>query len=71
MEPLRKKWEVAKKTRLEYYAANINPECWIPYKARRPIDHVQHYLIIKMSNNSRRAPTLVCTRGRANRGWTN
>ena len=27
MEPLMKKWEDPIKTKLEYYIANINPEC--------------------------------------------
>ena len=35
MEPLRKKWEEDKRTKLENYIANINLECWIQYKARR------------------------------------
>ena len=29
-----------------------NPKCWVPYKARRPIDHIQPYLITSMSINS-------------------
>ena len=42
MEPLRKKWEVAKKTRLEYYAANINPECWV--QCKQPKSEVTFWL---------------------------
>ena len=40
MESLRKKWEDAKRTKLEYYITNINPECWSQYKARMPIDRI-------------------------------
>ena len=61
MEPLRKKWKDAKRTKLEYYIANINPECWVLYKARGPIDRIQPYLITNMSINSRRALTLLHT----------
>ena len=61
MDPLRKKWKDAKRTKLEYYIANINPECWVLYKARRPIDRIQPYLITNMSINSRRALTLLRT----------
>ena len=46
MEPLMNQWKDAKCTKLEYYIANINPECWVLYKARRPIDRIQPYLII-------------------------
>ena len=62
MESLRKKWEDAKRTKLEYYIANIKPECWSQYKARMHIDHIQPYLITNMSSNSHRALTLLCTR---------
>ena len=61
MKPLRKNWKGAKRTKLEYYNANINPECWVLYKARRPIDHIQPYFITNMSINSRRALTLCRT----------
>ena len=47
---------------LEYYIVDINPECWILYKARRPIDRIQPYLITNMSINSCRALTLLQTR---------
>ena len=40
MESLRNKWEDAKRTKLEYYITNINPECWSQYKARMPIDRI-------------------------------
>ena len=40
MESLRKKSEDAKRTKLEYYIANINPQCWSQYKARMPIDRI-------------------------------
>ena len=43
MEPLRMKWEDAKRTKLEYCIANGNPECWPQYKARMPIDRMQPY----------------------------
>ena len=55
------KWENAKRTKLEYYIANINPECWSQYKARMPIDLIQPYLITNMSN-APRALTLLSTR---------
>ena len=51
IEPLRKK--------CEDYNANINIECWVQYKARRPIDRIQPYLISNVSINSRRALTLL------------
>ena len=41
MDPLRKKWKFdAKRTKLEYYFADINLECWVLYKTRRPIDRI-------------------------------
>ena len=40
VESLRMKWEDAKRTKLEYYIANVNLECWSQYKARRPIDRI-------------------------------
>ena len=43
IEPLRKKWKASKMTNLEYYIANISPECWVHYKARMPIDCIQPY----------------------------
>ena len=45
--------EDAKRTKLEYYIANIDNECW---------DRIQPYLITNMSINSCRALTLLCTR---------
>ena len=54
-------WEDAKRTKLEYYIANVNPECWSQYKARMPIDRIQPYLITNMSSNARRALTLLYT----------
>ena len=62
MESLRKKWEDAKRTNLEYYISNINLECWSQYKARIPVDNIQPYLITNMSSNARRALTLLRTR---------
>ena len=59
---LRMKWEDAKRTKLEYYIANVNPECWSQYKARMSIDCIQTYLITNMSSNARRALTLLRTR---------
>ena len=55
VESLRMKWEDAKRTKLEYYIANVNLECWSQYKARA-------YLITNMSSNARRALTLLHTR---------
>ena len=49
-------------TKLEYYIANVNLECWSQYKTRMPIDRIQPYLIINMSSNARRALTLLRTR---------
>ena len=54
MDPLGKKWVL-------YYIVTINPECWVLYKARRPIDRIQPYLITNMSINSHRA--LACLLG--------
>ena len=51
-EPLRKKCKHVKRANLEYYIANINLECWVPYKARWPIDRIQPYLITNMNINS-------------------
>ena len=60
MEPLKKEWKDARVLSI-YFAtitlkrtvvavfANINHECWVLYKARRPIDHIQPYLITNMS----------------------
>ena len=62
VESLRMKWEDAKRTKLEYYIVNVNPECWSQYKARMSIDRIQPYLITNMSSNARRALTLLCTR---------
>ena len=62
MDPLRKKWKDAKRTKLEYYIANINPEWWVIYKTKRHVDHNQPYLITNTSINSRRALTLLHTR---------
>ena len=61
VESLRKKWEDAKITKLEYYIANVNPKCWSQYKARMPIDRIHPYLITNMSSNARRALTLLHT----------
>ena len=52
MEPQRKKCEDAKRTKLDCYIANINPECQIQYKARRPFDCIHPYLITNTSVNS-------------------
>ena len=61
VESLRTKWEDAKRTKLEYYIANVNPECWSQYKTRMSIDRIQPYLITNMSN-ARRALTQLRTR---------
>ena len=37
MKSLWKKWEDAMRTKLEYYIANIDPECWVQFKAKIPI----------------------------------
>ena len=55
------KWEDAKRTKLEDYTTNVNPECWSRYKARMFIDHIQPYLITNMSSNACRALTLLRT----------
>ena len=62
MDPVRKNWKDAKRTKLEYYIANINLECWVLYKARRYVDRTQPYFITNMNINSHRALTLICTR---------
>ena len=62
MDPLRNKWKNAKRAKLEHYIANINPECWVLYKARRPIDSIQPCLITNMSISSCRALALLRTR---------
>ena len=59
MDPLRKKWKDSKRTKLEYYIANINPKFWVLCKTRRPIDPIQPYLITNISINSRRALALL------------
>ena len=55
MEPLWKKGEYAKMKILEYYIASINLECWVQYKTRMLIDHIQPYLIANMSMKFYRA----------------
>ena len=62
VESLRIKWEDAKRTKLEYYIANVDPECWSQYKVRMPIGRIQPYLITNMSSNVRRTLTLLHTR---------
>ena len=54
VESLRMKWEDAKRTKLEYYIANVNPECRSQYNTRMPIDRIQTYLMTNMSSNARR-----------------
>ena len=51
-------------TKLEYYIANVNPECWSKYTERMLIDHIQPYLITNTGSYARRALTLLCTRSR-------
>ena len=53
---------IAKMTKLEYYIANVNSECWSQYKPIMPIDRIQPYLITNMSSDAHRALTLLCTR---------
>ena len=62
VESLRMKWEDCKRTKVEYYIANVNNECWTQYKAKRLIDHIQPYLITNMSSNARGSLTLLRTR---------
>ena len=40
VESLRMKWEDAKRTKLEYYIANVNIECWTQCKTRMTIDNI-------------------------------
>ena len=62
IEPPRKKWDDAKRTKLEYYIANVtNLECWVQYEARRPFDHILSDLVTNTSINSNRALTPICT----------
>ena len=56
------KWENAKRTKLEYYMTNVNPEYWSQYTTRMPIDRIQPYLITNISCNACRALTLLHTR---------
>ena len=51
----------SERTKLEYYIANVNLECWSQHKSRMPIDHIQPYLITNMSSNARRTITLLHT----------
>ena len=44
----RNEWKDATRKKLEYYSANVNSECWVLYKARRPIDHIQPYIISRI-----------------------
>ena len=67
MDTLRKKWKDVKRTKLEYYIANINSESWVLYKTRKLIDCIQPYLITNMSINSCRALVLLRTQSH-NRG---
>ena len=53
MESLWVKWQDGKMPKLEYYIANINPECLIQYSESLPMNRIQPYLITSMS------PTLV------------
>ena len=41
-ETTKKKCEDAEKTNLKYYIANINPECWVQFKAKIPITIWSH-----------------------------
>ena len=58
MESLRNNRVDAKRTKLECYIANVNPECWSQYKASMPIDRIQPYVITNMISNACRALTL-------------
>ena len=42
-------------------SSSLSLECWVLYKPRRSIDHIQPYLIANMSINSCRALTLIHT----------
>ena len=55
MESLRKKWEDAKRTKLEYYIANVNPKCWSQYKARMPIERCREDFQPRAETRGRRA----------------
>ena len=57
MKPQRQKWDDAKKIKLDYWIANINPECWDQCKARMPIINK----IINMIIISHTDLTLFCT----------
>ena len=43
VESFRIKWEDVKRTKLEYYITNVNPECWSQYKVRMRIDRIPPY----------------------------
>ena len=55
LEPLKKKWEDAKRTKREHYITNINPKYRLQYKARMHVDHIQSNVITNKSINSCRA----------------
>ena len=46
-------------TKLEYYIANINAKYWALYKATKPIDHIQPYLINNMGINSHKCDKVI------------
>ena len=48
VESLRMKLEDDKRTKLEYYIADVNPECCYQYKAIMSIDSIQPNLITNM-----------------------
>ena len=41
---LKMKFQDAKISKLEYYIANVNPQCWLQYKEKRP-EHIQSHLL--------------------------
>ena len=54
------KWKDAKMSRLEYYIANINSQCWPQYKEKMP-KQIQSRLTTTMSLGSQRALTILKT----------
>ena len=59
IKPLKKHRKNARRTKSEYYIENINLECWVLHKGRKPIDSIQPYLITNMSIDFRRGLALL------------
>ena len=49
MEAIQNEMAKRQKGQMEYCIVNINLKCWVQYKARMLIDHIQPHLITNMS----------------------